>query len=137
MSRSFFIWKEEYSMHIQEIDDQHKVIVELLNDLYDAFLRKEHENKTGEILSRLTDYAFMHFKLEEKYFLMFNYHEKVEHKLEHKKFVERVETFKEEFNKNKTALTYKIINFLRDWLSNHIMVSDKKYVPCFRENGLK
>jgi hypothetical protein len=36
-----------------------------------------------------------------------------------------------------SALTYKLINFLREWLMNHILVSDKEYVKCFKENGLK
>jgi hemerythrin len=70
MNHSFFKWKEEYSVSIQEIDNQHKVIIDLLNDLYDAFLRKDHENKTGDIISRLTDYALMHFKVEEQYFTL-------------------------------------------------------------------
>ena len=136
MSQTFFKWKEEYSVNIREIDNQHKVLVEMLNDLYMSFLRKEHEEKTGEIIGRLTDYAFMHFKLEERYFSLFNYVEREEHTLEHTKFVDKVVAFRDDFNKHKSALTFQIINFLRDWLLNHIMVSDKKYTPCFRENGL-
>lgn len=109
----------------------------MLNELYDAFLRKEHGNKTGEIITRLTDYAIMHFNLEEGYFGRFNYDKKLEHVLEHKNFVEKVESFKVDYNKHKISLTFTIISFLRDWLLNHIMVSDKKYVQCFKENGLK
>jgi hemerythrin len=40
-------------------------------------------------------------------------------------------------DKNSSALTYKLINFLREWLVNHILVSDKEYVKCFKENGLR
>jgi len=137
MSTVFFPWKDEYCVSVREIDNQHKVIIEMLNELYDSFMKKEHENKLGEILSRLSEYAVYHFETEEKYFSHFGYNKKAVHIQEHDNFTEKVVAFRKEFEKNSSALTYKLVNFLREWLNNHILISDKEYVKCFKENGLQ
>jgi hemerythrin len=137
MSTLFFPWKDFYSVSVIEIDNQHKVITEMLNELYDSFIKKEHEIKLGEILSRLSDYAVYHFETEEKYFSQFRYGKRIAHIREHNDFTDKIKAFRKEFDKNSTALTYKLINFLREWLMNHILVSDKEYVMCFKENGLQ
>jgi hemerythrin len=136
LSTLFFPWKDAYSVSVIEIDSQHKVIIEMLNELYDSFMKKEHELKLGEILSRLSDYAIYHFETEEKYFSRFSYSKRTAHIKEHNDFTEKIKVFRKEFDKNSSALTYKLINFLREWLMNHILVSDKDYVKCFKENGL-
>ncbi|HAN19103.1 MAG: hypothetical protein A2X13_02585 [Bacteroidetes bacterium GWC2_33_15] len=137
MKTEFFPWKEEYSVKVKEIDDQHKVLIKLLNKLYDAFMKKEHSTIIGDIIQELTDYASYHFGTEEKYFKRFNYKESEKHLSEHKIFTEKVNEFKKEYEKNKSALTFTIINFLRDWLKNHILISDKKYSDFFAQNGIK
>lgn len=137
MKTEFFPWKEEYSVKVKEIDDQHKVLIKLLNKLYDAFMKKEHSTIIGDIIQELTDYASYHFGTEEKYFKRFNYKESEKHLSEHKSFTEKVNEFKKEYEKNKSALTFTIINFLRDWLKNHILISDKKYSDFFAQNGIK
>lgn len=137
MSTVFFPWKDAYSVSVIEIDNQHKAITEMLNELYDSFMKKEHENRLGEILSRLSDYAVYHFETEEKYFSLFRYSKRTAHIQEHLDFTDKIKAFRKEFDKNSSALTYKLINFLREWLMNHILVSDKEYVTCFKENGLR
>ncbi len=136
MGSSFFAWQDSYSVSVKEIDKQHKAIIDMLNDLYDAFMNKEHEHKLGEILSRLSDYADYHFQTEEEYFEMFKFSKRESHMLEHRNFIEKVNAFREEFSQNSSTLTYKVINFLREWLVNHIIGSDKEYVNCFKSNGL-
>ena len=137
MNTEFFPCKDAYSVSVLEIDNQHKAITKMLNELYDSFLKKEHEKKLGEILTRLSEYAIYHFKTEEKYFLLFKYDKRATHLQEHYDFIEKIKAFRNEFDKNSSALTYKLINFLREWLMNHILVIDKEYVTCFKENGLQ
>jgi hemerythrin len=133
----FFPWKEEYSVQVAEIDNQHKVLVGLLNKLYDAFMKKEHTRLMGEFITELTDYACTHFKTEERYFRKFNYAETEKHIGEHNNFTQKVSQFKTDFEQGKIVMSMTIMNFLREWLTNHIMVSDKKYIDCFHKNGLK
>lgn len=137
MTKIFFAWKDEYSVNVQEIDEQHKKIINMLNELYTAFMLKEHRIKIGSIVAELGEYANYHFTTEEKYFKEFGYSEQRAHIIEHELFNEKVKLFCEEYKVNKSALTFTVINFLKDWLNKHILVEDKKYMECFEKNGLK
>jgi len=133
----FLKWSDEYSVKVQEIDEQHKKLVAMLNSLYNAYMHKEHAEKVELIVAELVKYTVYHFQTEEKYFSQFNYENRIEHICEHKNFTEKVIEFQEKLKKNKSALAIEVINFLRSWLVNHIGMSDKKYIDCFVKGGLK
>ncbi len=92
---------------------------------------------------KFCDYAVYHFDTEEKYFDQFGYSEAENHKDEHKNLLEQVTSFKTAYDEGKTRRdgSESIINvdlyyFLKDGLINHIQISDRKYVPLFKERGL-
>lgn len=126
-------WKESYSVNSKEIDQQHKKLIDLINVLYDAFIRKEDKDKLDYIISELNDYAIVHFSAEEKYFTENGFTHSEEHVNEHKKFLKEVEMFRNEYYYNSISLTPKIMTFLRDWLTNHIREMDQEY-KSFIEN---
>jgi len=130
-------WQNNYSVQIHELDEEHKKLIDIINELYDAYLNNIHQDKITHIVSEMHDYAAVHFKTEEKYFEEFGYREKAEHKAEHEAFLEKMKTFELDYQKNSKLLSLQILNFLQEWLNNHIMKSDKKYIPCFKSNGLK
>jgi len=136
MSKIFFFWKDEYSVGVKEIDRQHIKIVEMLNDLYTAYMQNDYNKKNKEVLSALADYSIHHFKTEEKYFHQFGFEHAIEHIKEHQDFKEKVAIFRKAYDENKSALTLSMINFLREWLNHHILIEDKKYSECFIKNGL-
>ena len=133
MAKVYFLWNDDYSVGIDEIDDQHKKIFSMLNNLYDAFMLNKHHEMINDIINEMVDYSIYHFKTEEKYFEKFQYTDRVDHIFEHKQFIEAANNFKKKSN---STITFKVINFLTDWLKNHVMVSDKGYVKCFKDNGL-
>jgi hemerythrin-like metal-binding protein len=132
----FFKWTERMSVGSVEIDQQHKKLVNMLNELYQAFIEKEHKEKIGSILDQLIDYTRVHFNTEEKYFTLFNYANKDKHIAEHQVFRKKVDEFIIKYKKNNGSLTYDVMNFLRNWLNNHIMDSDQQYIECFAKNGV-
>lgn len=136
MVKEFFIWNKDYSVDIKEIDDQHKKLVHLINKLYTAFTDKQAIEVMGEILDEMSEYAKYHFHTEEKYFDQFNFELKEEHKLQHNEFAKKIIEFRRDFRAKRTALTYKLMNFLRNWLIDHIQYEDRKYIKCFKENGV-
>ena len=91
----------------------------------------------GNVLNELINYTAVHFKTEEKYFNQFNYPDSIAHKLEHSNFVNKVLTFKKEFDEGRQSMTIDVLNFLVSWLKNHILISDKNYSNFFNENGLQ
>lgn len=91
----------------------------------------------GKIVKELVGYAVTHFRTEEKYFDQFGYPETDSHKKEHSDFIKKVAEFKNEFETGRVGLSIPVMNFLSDWLQNHIKETDKKYGPFFNEEGLK
>ena len=130
-------WHPGYSVFVKELDDHHKELINLLNELYDAYLQNSHKEKVGDIISRLFDYTTIHFAAEESYFVKFEYEQTSQHKKEHQQFLDKIKTFQADYSKNSTVLTLQIINFLHEWIHHHIMNTDRNYIICFRKGGLK
>jgi len=133
---SLIKWNDKMSVKVEEIDIQHKKLVDLLNALHEAMLNRQSKEALGKIISELVNYAAVHFKTEEKYFDQFGYPETEEHKKEHKDFVEKVLDFQKGYEEGRLMLSMDILNFLKDWLYNHIMGSDQKYSNFFNRHGL-
>jgi len=132
---NFIEWKEEYSVNVKIIDEQHKHFVGILNKLYEA-VQGGKEEKLPEIIDELVSYAKVHFATEEKYFDEFDFEGSAEHKEEHKKLTARVGEFLARKNEDPLKVSYELLDFLEDWLVHHLAELDKKYTSCFNEHGL-
>lgn len=132
-----FEWNDSYSVGVSEVDRQHKVLFDLINNLHDSMKRGEGNKIMGQILDELAAYTKTHFKYEEDRFERFGYKLKDEHIKFHRDFVEKVDGFQTDFNKGSGMLSMKIISFLRDWLINHIKTEDPKYRELFNASGLR
>jgi hemerythrin len=130
-------WQNNYSVFVKELDDQHKELIGMLNELYNAYLNNLHHEKIQHIISLMTDYANIHFATEEKYFKKFEYLDAELHICEHEEFMQKVMEFQVDYRQNNTVLTLQVIEFLRDWLNHHILEIDRKYISCFNKGGLK
>ncbi|MDW7733293.1 MAG: bacteriohemerythrin [Methanolobus sp.] len=130
------IWSDKYSMNIKEIDEQHKNLVKMINELHDAMLNARSKEVALGIINNMAEYTQYHFSTEEKYMVQYKYPEYVAHKKEHDKFIEQVGAFKKDYESGKAGLTFELLNFLKDWLVGHIQESDRKYSPFFNEKGL-
>lgn len=128
-------WSESLSLDIQEIDDQHKKFMEIMNDLLSAVKSGKSKEVQSEIIDQLIGYAFYHFSKEERYFETSNYPYKDEHKKEHESFVDKVIEFKKDYEANKITLSIDMINFMNDWWVNHIRTTDKKLQPYINEQN--
>ena len=130
-------WKDEYSVGIKEIDDQHKYFISLLNDLYNAIMAGKSRKELKDLFSYLADYAEQHFTTEEKYFDEFNYEGAAEHKLKHQEMRDEIEKIKNMDDEKEIDFYGNIVYFLKNWLEEHLAEMDQKYEKCFAEHGLK
>jgi hemerythrin-like metal-binding protein len=130
-------WSSVLSVGVSEIDDQHKRLVELANQLNDAMRAGLGRDYLGGTLSELVRYTQYHFATEERLMAQHQYPESNAHKTQHTNFVNDVAAFKAKFEKGDTALTSDVMNFLRDWLCNHIMRTDKELGRALNELGIK
>ncbi|MGD9993108.1 MAG: bacteriohemerythrin [Salinivirgaceae bacterium] len=128
MDKELIIWSEGYSVHIPEIDEQHKKLISLINRLYNAYLNKKHQSEISQIIKEIKEYAFYHFSTEEKLFEKHNYAEKKEHIEIHNSFIDEINQLVKTHESSSLVLTMKTMTFLQRWLTNHILKEDKKYV---------
>ena len=129
-------WSDNLSVQVKEIDQQHQKLIELINNLHEAMLQKQTKQVISKILDELAAYTVYHFQNEERYMEKFNYSGLLSHKIEHESFVNKVEEFQKNYEAGKLGLSMEIMAFLKDWVSNHIMGTDKKYSETFHQNGL-
>ncbi len=131
MQDIFMKWQPGFNLGIEEIDEQHKKIVELINLLNVAVLNQNADLKIRGMLDEMTDYADYHFKTEEKYFRKFHYPLLDDHIKEHEAFIEKVKEFIAKYEAG-LSITFRLMNYLRKWLTNHILDSDREYVDIIK-----
>lgn len=134
---ALFVWKEDYSVNVKEIDNQHKMLVGMLNELHEAMLTRKSKEIISGIIKSMVDYAGYHFSFEEKYMTKYKFPGYPAHKKEHDEFTGKVTDFQRKHQDGHLMLSMEVMNFLKDWLKNHIMGTDKKYSSFFNEKGLR
>jgi len=129
-------WKEEYAMGFEQIDSQHRKIFNIINNLNAALKEQHGKDVIADTLNELVQYADYHFKYEEVMFAEFHYEGSVEHIAEHNAYCEKMARFILE-NKETNTLPYRVLDFLIEWWTDHITGSDREYIQCFKEHGVK
>jgi hemerythrin-like metal-binding protein len=123
-------WDESFSVNNAEIDSQHKKWIDIFNRLDRIMLEGDYdsqkETKT-EVLQSMLDYARYHFKFEEEHMRKMAYPGIVEHVRTHKNFDTRIYQSFRECRDGNIVLNTKLLNMIKNWLLDHILVEDKKY----------
>ncbi len=130
-------WSNMLSTGVSEQDTQHKKLIDLINQLNDAMLANKGSEVLGKVLSELVNYTVYHFGYEEKLMATHKYEDTPAHKAEHAKFVQTAGDLKKKFDAGNATITTEIMNFLRDWLTTHIMKTDKRLGQALNKAGVK
>ena len=131
-------WEEKYSVGVKELDDQHKQLFAVINELLDAIDSNKTKERIDIIINGLVEYKTFHFDTEEKYFKKFNYKEAEDHIAKHKEFNAKFEALRKKYPNGYTVeFSFELADFLEDWLINHLMTLDQEYKECFASHGLK
>ncbi|RCX09619.1 hemerythrin [Anaerobacterium chartisolvens] len=135
-----FEWKANYSCNIEEIDNQHKKLFEIAARLYDlASLKDEydHYDEIVAIINELEEYTVYHFAYEEKLMLESNYKDYETHKIEHDFFIKKIKRLeKMDMEEDQSNSVMKMIEFVADWISAHILKVDINYKEHFNSRGI-
>ena len=126
---ALFIWKDAYSVGVDYFDRQHKKLVAMLNDLHDAMRIGKGAEAMGRVFETLVEYTAYHFGDEEKAMAKYGYPELEEHREEHVLLTEKVLEYKKKFDGKQLLVSIELLEFLKNWLSHHIMETDKRYGP--------
>ncbi|HAM88691.1 MAG: Methyl-accepting chemotaxis sensory transducer [Candidatus Falkowbacteria bacterium GW2011_GWC2_38_22] len=128
-------WKSDYSVGVQELDDQHKKMFVLINQFYELMKETKDIKNIEKMLGELSDYGKYHLETEEKLFAEYGYPEKEDHQKIHDAYRAKIGEFLQK--KDDALLSFEIIDFLEDWWLGHIASTDKKYQKFFNEKGLE
>lgn len=119
------VWNDQYSVQIPEIDQQHKKLFALINNLYDQIMQGHAEEAIDSTLKALIDYTRIHFDFEERLMREGNYIHYAEHCAAHAELIRRIAEF--DGKKLRGDLGDELMAFLFDWLTVHILEEDMKY----------
>ena len=119
-------WYKRYSINNEEIDKQHKKLIDIFNRLYDICVGKDKTYTLGTVIDELVSYSDYHFKAEEQYMRSIDYREIDKQILEHKYFIQKVSELNYENIKGDIGNCHELILFLSKWILHHVIEEDKK-----------
>lgn len=118
-------WSEEYNVNVEKIDNQHRHLLQLVNDLHAAVEACIDKQKLKKMLIELTEFTRKHFAAEEQMMKKYNYPEKNEHKKEHKMLLRHLGDLVTAVSKGKYPTFYSDYDVSTDWALVHIEEYDK------------
>lgn len=126
-----FNWQDSYSVGITTMDDQHKQLIGIISDLYDAMAKGKGRQILDEVFTRLEEYTLTHFRSEEKLMKLYGYPDYQCQLEQHQKFVDQLVSLRKKSASTTEPVSVQTVSFMRDWLINHILKEDKKYTAFF------
>ncbi len=130
------VWGPKIKIGIDVIDRQHKRLVDLINELHRAMKQRKGAEVLSRIMNGLVDYTKEHFDYEEGLQAKAGYPDLDTHKEVHRNLVKKVEAYQAKIKDGEKLVTKDLSAFLKDWLVNHILGTDTKYVPYFKKAGI-
>lgn len=124
-----FVWDDSCKTGVDEIDLDHKRLINLINDLYEAMQDGSGGALLLPIFSALKHYTQTHFTREESYMVKCDAPGQEEHFLEHKQMITKLAELESRHRNGEAAISLQTLTFLRDWLKNHICFVDQAMVP--------
>jgi hemerythrin-like metal-binding protein len=126
---AFIDWDSSYSVGSLVLDQQHKTLVELINQLHTAMLRGAQRRDLERIFGDLVHYTDSHFRSEEGLMWQAGYPELEAHRKLHQAFIERAQQLHTQLREGKFTVSMELLRFLKTWLSEHILGTDQQYAP--------
>ena len=120
-------WSNFFSVGVDIIDEQHKKLIEILNELYDGIQDNNGEEAIKDAIPKLVQYTKEHFVTEEKFMLDIGYPDFDKHFQRHYKFAEEAGNFKAMLERGEHINYLELTVLVSDWLKDHILDEDRDY----------
>ena len=120
------VWSSQLETGIRQIDLQHQELIDIINEFEAAHVAGEDARAMNELLPRLAGYVIFHFATEESMLpgIPGGAEHKAMHTEQHKAFKERFAKLKAMPGKDQRGETSAMLEYLKQWLVNHIMKTD-------------
>ena len=124
---AFIVWNESLDLQIDMIDEEHKILISLMNKLYEQNKQNAFKETLKATLSELSSYAAKHFSDEENYMASIKFSDLEAHKAIHQRLLNRINTFSQEYDTSSEKISEDFFMFLKIWVTAHIKGIDVKY----------
>ncbi|MBU5439691.1 bacteriohemerythrin [Tissierella sp. MSJ-40] len=135
-----FKWRDDFSVNVEKIDEQHQELFNLGTSLYNIVSLKDGIDRYDEIiaiLDKMKDYTVYHFKYEESLMKEHGYEDYEAHKMQHDSFIEKIQSIKDEdVDIKQKKIGMDLILFIANWIEKHILVTDMKYKEFLNDKGV-
>lgn len=135
--RGFVRWRDSYSVGIKSIDEEHKNLLRLINNLQTAVRYYTGEDFERRALGELMEYTKVHFAREEELMEKYEFPGYAEHKRQHDEMAARADKMVARYEQDAVGAMDEISTFLRDWLINHINGTDQAYSEFLTGKGVR
>jgi hemerythrin len=132
VSASLIRWGPDLELGIEELDAQHRSLVDLANRLFSELAKSKGGSVARRAVAELFAYSATHFAEEEEYFARFNFASVDKHKQSHAAFMARASEFEERLSAGNPADADEILAFLREWIIKHIGREDRELARVAR-----
>jgi hemerythrin len=133
---AFFNWNESYSVHVAEIDGQHKHLLGMLNALHEIMGRGGDPQEVIKLAEDLLEYTEYHFAAEEKLMAQAGYPGLAEHREKHRAMTGETRRLLGAAHKGGATVSMQLMHFLKGWLAKHIGETDRDYMPDMQRAGI-
>jgi hemerythrin-like metal-binding protein len=122
-----FKWRDEFTLHVPEMDKEHKNLVKITEDIIEAMSSGLGKGAIEDAFQGLMDYTVDHFQHEEELIEKHGYPLTAEHKEIHRLLKEKVIAYKDELFLKDSFNAKEFQDFMSGWLVNHILNDDRQY----------
>ena len=129
-------WNESLSVGIPSVDEQHKMLVNIFNELNDTLASGGSPEEIRKVFDALKVYTLKHFSYEEKLFSEYGYPDSEEHTSEHQGLVAKIGELEKGMEEGNVMIGVDLMDFLSQWITHHIMKSDKAFSAFFVAKGV-
>lgn len=133
---TFIEWTENNEISVPSVDEQHKILFEILNRLHESVSGGLEQSAVAAVLDDLVEYTVYHFNTEEELFQAVGYPLLQEHKEEHDKLTRQAVELQQQLKAGSATISFEVLDFLYDWLTDHTTGLDMEFGNYIREKGI-
>ena len=134
---AFIVWNDRLSVNVATVDREHQELISILNDLYDSIAQGAGHAVVSQTLARLTAYTEHHFQHEEALFARTSYPDAALHHAQHDGMVSLLVDWQRRYDAGDVSgLSLEVVNYLKDWLFDHILGTDRQYTEYLHAAGI-
>lgn len=135
--QEFIEWSDALSVGVKEIDNQHKKLINMINELNTAIQGGWGKEARKDVIDKLVEYTRVHFATEESVMSIAGYPDVEAHKKQHENLILMVNDYVKKYEQDPDTSSYDLLFFLKKWLTEHIIKTDKRLGGYLVKTGPK